>query len=133
MKNSTILRNYNLLKDSGHTEEEIIQIFKDKGVDLQGMRETGTLIPPSEMKEFFPTVDVPFVGELSKEDWENREKAQDKFADYLVDVFREYGQGISFNSADELEAWLRSNTGGDTFEKELKTVQGKIKKFRESP
>ena len=133
MKNSTILRNYNLLKDSGHTEEEIIQIFKDKGVDLQGMRETGTLIPPSEMKEFSPTVDVPFVGELSKEDWENREKAQDKFTDYLVDVFREYGQGISFNSADELEAWLRSNTGGDTFEKELKTVQSKIKKFRESP
>ena len=60
MKNSTILKNYNLLKDSGHTEEEIIKVFNEKGVDLQGMREAGTLVPPAEMGEFSPEVDLGF-------------------------------------------------------------------------
>ena len=116
MKNSTILRNYNILKDSDFSEEEILEIFKEKGVDLQKMRDEGTLVPPEEMKEFSPTVDVPFVGEMSKGEWEDREKAQDKFTDYLVDVFREFGQGLSFSSGDELEAWLRSVTGGESFD-----------------
>ena len=133
MKNSTILRNYNILKDSDFSEEEILEIFKEKGVDLQKMRDEDTLVPPEEMKEFSPTVDVPFVGEMSKGEWEDREKAQDKFTDYLVDVFREFGQGLSFSSGDELEAWLRSVTGGESFDKELKTVQDKVRKFRESP
>jgi len=133
MKNSTIFRNYKLLSESGHTDEEIIKIFEEKGVDLQKMREDKTLIPPSEMGEFFPTVDVPFVGEMPKEEWDNREKSVDKLGDFLVNIMREVGQGASFNTTDELEAYLRSETGGGSFDEELKIVQDKIKKFRNSP
>ena len=68
MKNSTILKNYNILKDSGKfTEEEILDLFNEKGVDIQGMREAKTLIPPGdEMNEFFPEVDLGLGIKMSK-------------------------------------------------------------------
>jgi hypothetical protein len=134
MENAKIFKAYKILKDSGqHSEEEILNLFKERGVDLQAEREKGTLISPNEMEEISPTVDMPFVGRISQAQLGDHQKAQGKFGDYLVNVFREFGQGISFSSADELEAWLGSVTGGEPFEEGLKTVQAKIKKFRESP
>ena len=66
---------------------------------------------------------------------ENKEPNQevDKFGQYLVDVFREAGQGATWGSADELEAYLKSKTGGGTYDEELDTVRAKIEKFRNSP
>ena len=131
MKNSTILRNYNILKDAGqHTEEEILEIFNEKGVDLQGMREGGTLVPPEEMKEFFPTVDIPFVGEISQGEYDNKRKQLDQFGEFLAGMSRSFGQGLTFGGADELEAYLRSKVNDTKFEDEVAKVRSDLKKFK---
>jgi len=131
MKNSTILRNYNILKDAGqHTEEEILEIFNEKGVDLQGMREGGTLVPPEEMKEFFPTVDIPFVGEISQGEYDNKRKQLDQFGEFLAGMSRSFGQGLTFGGADELEAYLRSKVNDTKYEDEVAKVRSDLKKFK---
>ena len=131
MKNSTILRNYNILKDAGqHTEEEILEIFNEKGVDLQGMREGGTLVPPEEMKEFFPTVDIPFVGEISQGEYDNKRKQLDQFGEFLAGMSRSFGQGLTFGGADELEAYLRSKVNDTKYEDEVANVRSDLKKFK---
>ena len=131
MKNSTILRNYNILKDAGqHTEEEILEIFNEKGVDLQGMREAGTLIPPEEMKEFSPTVDIPFVGEISQGEYDNKRKQLDQFGEFLAGMSRSFGQGLTFGGADELEAYLRSKVNDTKYEDEVVKVRSDLKKFK---
>jgi len=131
MKNSTILRNYNILKDAGqHTEEEILKIFSEKGVDLQGMREEGTLVPPEEMKEFYPEVDIGMGIKMGKREYEDKRKQLDQFGEFLAGMSRSFGQGLTFGGADELEAYLRSKVNDTKFEDEVANVRSDLKKFK---
>ena len=132
MKNSTILRNYNILKDAGqHSEEEILEIFNEKGVDLQGMRDAGTLVPPEEMEEFSPTVDVGLGIKMGKGEYEDKRKQLDQFGEFLGGMSRSFGQGLTFGGADELEAYLRSKVNDTKFDDEVANVRKNLKELRE--
>ena len=106
MKNDKILKAYNILKDSGkHSEEEILEIFNGKGVDIQGMRDAKTLIPPGdEMNEFSPEVDIGLGIKMGKGEYEDKQKQLDQFGEFLAGMSRSFGQGLTFGGADELEA-----------------------------
>ena len=131
MKNSTILRNYNILKDAGqHSEEEILEIFNEKGVDLQGMRDAGTLVPPEEMEEFSPTVDVGLGIKMGKGEYEDKRKQLDQFGEFLGGMSRSFGQGLTFGGADELEAYLRSKVNDTKFDDEVANVRKNLKEFK---
>ena len=131
MKNSTIKKNYKKLKDSGKfTEDQILQIFKEKGVDLQGMRDAGTLVPPEEMKEFYPEVDIGLGITMSKGEYEDKQKQLDQFGEFLAGMSRSFGQGLTFGGADELEAYLRSKVNDTKFDDEIIKVRSDLKKFK---
>ena len=132
MTNAKILKAYNILKDSGkHSEEEILEIFKEKGVDIQGMREAKTLIPPGdEMNEFFPEVDVGLGIKMSKGEYDDKRKQLDQFGEFLAGMSRSFGQGLTFGGADELEAYLRSKVNDTKFEDEVANVRKNLKEFK---
>jgi len=130
MKNSTILKNYNILKDSGFSEEEVLEIFSEKGVDLQGMRDEGTLVPPEEMKEFYPEVDIGLGIKMGQGEYEDKRKQLDQFGEFLVGMSRSFGQGLTFGGADELEAYLRSKVNDTKYEDEIIKVRTDLKKFK---
>ncbi len=131
MKNTKILKAYNILKDSGkHTEEEILQLFNEKGVDLQGMRDAGTLVPPEEMKEFYPEVDIGLGIKMGKGEYEDKRKQLDQFGEFLAGMSRSFGQGLTFGGADELEAYLRSKVNDTKFDDEVANVRSDLKKFK---
>ena len=134
MKNSTILKNYNILKDSGKfTEEEILDLFNEKGVDIQGMREAKTLIPPGdEMNEFFPEVDLGLGIKMSKGEYDDKQKQLDRFGDFLAGVSRSFGQGLTFGGADELEAYLRSKVNDTKYDDEIITVRKNLEDFKKA-
>ena len=131
MKNSIILKNYNILKDSGFSEEEILEIFNEKGVDIQGMRDEKTLIPPGdEMNEFSPEVDIGLGIKMGKGEYEDKRKQLDQFGEFLAGMSRSFGQGLTFGGADELEAWLRSKVNDTKFDDEIIKVRSDLKKFK---
>ena len=132
MTNAKILKAYNILKDSGkHSEEEILELFKEKGVDIQGMRDAKTLIPPGdEMNEFFPEVDVGLGIKMSKGEYEDKRKQLDQFGEFLAGMSRSFGQGLTFGGADELEAYLRSKVNDTKFEDEVANVRKNLKEFK---
>jgi len=130
MKNSTILKNYNILKDSGFSEEEVLEIFSEKGVDLQGMRDEGTLVPPEEMKEFYPEVDIGLGIKMGQGEYEDKRKQLDQFGEFLVGMSRSFGQGLTFGGADELEAYLRSKVNDTKYDDEIIKVRTDLKKFK---
>jgi len=160
MTDRQILKIYSRLKDTGASEQQIISVLKSQGIDLEGMRSSGELMSQPEMQrhhrftraqdylenpeqysggqnEFSQLVmgtqfDLP-TREPQPDDDEVRGKAQARFGKYLVDIFRELGQGASFGGAEELEGWLRSMTGGGTVDEEIDKVRAEIEKFKKSP
>jgi hypothetical protein len=82
------------------------------------------------MKEFFPTVDIPFVGEISQGEYDNKRKQLDQFGEFLAGMSRSFGQGLTFGGADELEAYLRSKVNDTKYEDEVAKVRSDLKKFK---
>jgi hypothetical protein len=132
MTNAKILKAYNILKNSGkHSEEEILELFKEKGVDIQGMRDAKTLIPPGdEMNEFSPEVDVGLGIKMGKGEYDDKQKQLDQFGEFLGGMSRSFGQGLTFGGADELEAYLRSKVNDTKFDDEVANVRKNLKEFK---
>ena len=151
MTDRQILNIYNRLKETGATEQQIIDTLKKKGIDLEAMRAGKELFTPSEIQKHlrynraldYKENPEQYQGESklssllsipeNKKEEKERSQEVDKFGQYLVDIFREVGQGATWGGADELEAYLRSKTGGGTYDDELDIVRGKVQKFRDSP
>ena len=49
----------------------------------------------------------------------------------LVGAGRQFAQGLSFSSADELEAYLRSIIGDKSYSENLNVIRESLKKFDE--
>ena len=160
MTDRQILNIYSKLRDTGASDQQVVAVLKSKGIDIEALRANKQLMSPPEMQRHHrwemaqdykenPEQYEPPQNEFSQlvrgtsldsplrkpqpDDKDVREKAQERFGEYLVNIFREFGQGATFGSADELEGWLRSMTGGGTTDEEIDKVRAEIQQFRDSP
>lgn len=129
MTDREILELYSKLKDSGVPEADIVQAFKERrGVDLETMRAEKTLMAPEEM--------VPYQKEKATQDYYEESAVQmERHGEAAWDVLRQVGQGVSFGTTDELEAYIRSKMpdsfGYGDYDEEIKKVSSEIDKYRE--
>ena len=132
MNNIEILNLYTLLKDQGVHEEDIVQGFMEReGIDIEAMRTNKTLMPQSEM--------VPYQKQKAQQDnLDQYQKGMESAGEAAWDVIRQIGQGASFGTADELEAYTRSKMpdsfGFGTYDEEIKNVNTEMEDYiKENP
>ena len=102
MTDREILEKYTELKNAGVHEEDIVQAFQERlGIDLEAMRSSKELMSPEEM--------VPYRYEKATQDYYTESAVQmERHGEAAWDVLRQIGQGVSFGTTDELEAYIRS-------------------------
>ena len=129
MIDTEILELYSKLKNAGVHEKDIIQAFKEReGIDLEAMRAEKTLMAPQEM--------VPYQKQKAIEDeWTDSAKQMERHGEAAWDVLRQVGQGVSFGTTDELEAYVRSKMPDSfvygTYDDEIKKVRSEINEYVE--
>ena len=129
MTDREILEKYTELKNAGVHEEDIVQAFKERlGIDLETMRAEKTLMAPEEM--------VPYQKEKATQDYYEESAVQmERHGEAAWDVLRQVGQGVSFGTTDELEAYIRSKMpdsfGYGDYDEEIKKVSSEIDEYRE--
>ena len=129
MTDTEILELYSKLKNAGVHENDIIRAFKEReGIDIEAMRAEKTLMAPQEM--------VPYQKQKAIEDeWTDSAKQMERHGEAAWDVLRQVGQGVSFGTTDELEAYVRSKMpdsfGYGTYDDEIKKVRSEINEYVE--
>jgi hypothetical protein len=82
------------------------------------------------MKEFYPEVDIGLGIKMGKGEYEDKRKQLDQFGEFLAGMSRNFGQGLTFGGADELEGWLRSKVNDTKFDDEVANVRKNLKEFK---
>ena len=129
MTDIEILELYSELKDAGIPENDIVQAFKERrGVDLEAMRASKELMSPAEMQPYQK-------GKARSHAIEEMNSDMERHGEAAWDVLRQVGQGVSFGTTDELEAYVRSEMPGSfgygTYDEEIKKVNSEIKEYIE--
>ena len=129
MNDREILELYSKLKDAGVHEEDIVQAFQEReGIDIEAMRSSKELMSPEEMR--------PYQNEKATQDYYTESAVQmERHGEAAWDVLRQVGQGVSFGTTDELEAYVRSEMpdsfGYGDYDEEIKKVNSEIKEYIE--
>ena len=129
MTDQEIFEKYRKLVKLGVPEDRIIQAFKEReGVDLEAMRASKTLMPPKKMRSYQKK-------QATEEYWTDSAKQMERHGEAAWDVLRQVGQGVSFGTTDELEAYIRSKMpdsfGYGTYDDEIKKVRSEINEYVE--
>ena len=129
MNDREILELYSKLKDAGVHEEDIVQAFQEReGIDIEAMRASKELMPPEKMRPYQKEKARSQAITEMNEDIEQHGEA-------AWDVLRQVGQGVSFGTTDELEAYVRSKMpdsfGYGTYDEEIKKVNSEINEYVE--
>ena len=127
MNDREILELYSKLKDAGVHEEDIVQGFQEReGIDIEAMRSSKELMSPEEMR--------PYQNEKATQDYYTESAVQmERHGEAAWDVLRQVGQGVSFGTTDELEAYVRSKMpdsfGYGDYDEEMKKVTSEISEY----
>ena len=129
MTDREILELYSKLKDAGVHEEDIVQAFQEReGIDIEAMRASKELMGPEKMR--------PYQKEKATQDYYTESAVQmEQHGEAAWDILRQVGQGVSFGTTDELEAYVRSKMpdsfGYGDYDEEIKKVTSEIGEYVE--